>query len=97
MKTKLTLDVHSKAWWVSLISLILVFGQQVGHLFGWEITSDQVNQIMGIVNTILLIGGSFGLITDTSKKDVSTINTDQSKPMEVKTPTYQTSTNLRRN
>ncbi|CAJ1187754.1 hypothetical protein CPR19081_DFPECDIO_01094 [Companilactobacillus paralimentarius] len=44
-KSKLTLDVHSKAWWVSLISLILVFGQQIGHLFGWEITSDQINQL----------------------------------------------------
>lgn len=95
MKNKLTLDIHSKAWWVSLISLILVFGQQIGHLFGWEITSDQVNQIMGIVNTILLIGGSLGLITDTSKNSISTIN-DQSEPTEVKTPTYQNSINLRK-
>ncbi|GAQ01455.1 hypothetical protein NBRC111452_1263 [Companilactobacillus farciminis] len=94
MKNKLTLDVHSKAWWVSLISLILVFGQQVGHLFGWEITSDQVNQIMGIVNTVLLIGGSLGLITDTSKKNVSTI--DKSLPTEVQTPTYNNQTNLRK-
>lgn len=68
-----SIDVHSKAWWGSLI---LVFGQQVGHLFGWEITSDQVNQIMGIVNTIFLIGGLLGLITDTSKNSVSTTNTD---------------------
>ncbi|GEO59667.1 phage holin [Companilactobacillus bobalius] len=66
MKNKLTLDTHSKTWWVSLISLILVFGQQVGHLLGWEITSDQINQIMAIVNTVLLIAGSLGLVYDTS-------------------------------
>lgn len=68
MKNKLTLDTHSKTWWVSLISLILVFGQQVGHLLGWEITSDQINQIMAIVNTVLLIAGSLGLVYDTSGK-----------------------------
>lgn len=68
MKNKLTLDTHSKTWWVSLISLILVFGQQVGHLLGWEITSDQINQIMAIINTVLLIAGSLGLVYDTSGK-----------------------------
>lgn len=96
MKNKLTLDIHSKAWWVSLVSLILVFGQQVGHLLGWEITSDQVNQIMGIVNTVLLIGGSFGLITDTSKSDTSTVDSNQSSLTEVNAPTYTNQINLRK-
>jgi len=65
-KNKLTLDTHSKVWWVSIVSLVLVLAQQVGHLFGWEITSDMVNQIMAIVNTLLAIAGSLGLIYDTS-------------------------------
>lgn len=96
MKNKLTLDFHSKAWWVSLISLVLVFGQQVGHLLGWEITSDQINQIMAIVNTVLLIGGSLGLITDTSKSDES-VSDNKLKPTQVETPVYENQTNLRRN
>jgi len=70
MKNKLvnnlTLDTHSKVWWVSVVSLVLVLAQQIGHLIGWEITSDTVNQIMAIVNTILAIAGSLGLIYDTS-------------------------------
>lgn len=67
MKNKLTLDTHSKVWWVSVVSLVLVLAQQIGHLFGWEITSDMVNQIMAIVNTLLAIAGLFGVIYDTSK------------------------------
>ena len=66
MKNKLTIKNQNKTWWLSMASLVLVLIQQVGHLFGWEITSDEINQIMGIVNTVLLIGGSLGLITDTS-------------------------------
>lgn len=70
MKNKLidnlTLDTKSKVWWISVVSLVLVLVQQVGHLFGWEITSDMINQIMAIVNTILAIAGSLGLIYDTS-------------------------------
>lgn len=96
MKKKFTLDIHSKTWWVSLISLILVFGQQIGHLLGWEITSDQINQIMGIVNTVLLIAGSLGLIYDTSKVSYNDIEPN-SNLIEVKTPKYHQETNTRRN
>ena len=52
-----------------MTSLVLVLIQQVGHLFGWEITSDEINQIVAIVNTLLVIAGSPGLIYDTSGKD----------------------------
>ncbi|WP_164509403.1 phage holin [Companilactobacillus jidongensis] len=69
MNKKLSLDVHSTVWWVSIVSLIGVLAQQVGHLFGWEITGEQLNQIMAIVNTILSIGGALGLVYDTSKKE----------------------------
>lgn len=95
MKSKLTLDIHSKVWWVSIVSLILVLAQQIGHLLGWEITSDQINQIMAIVNTLLAIAGSLGLIYDTSKSDDS--DEDQSSPTQVETPVYKNQTNLRRN
>lgn len=92
MKNKLTIKNQNKTWWLSMASLVLVLIQQVGHLFGWEITSDEINQIMGIVNTLLVIAGSLGLIYDTSSK--STIGDDLT---EVKTPTYSKSANLRRN
>lgn len=95
MKSKLTFDTHSKVWWVSLVSLIGVLAQQVGHLFGWEITSEQLNQIMAIVNTILAIAVSFGLLYDTSKDNSD--KTSKNTPTEVQTPTYSNSTNLRRN
>lgn len=67
MKNKLTLDTHSGVWWTSIITLFLVLAQQIGHMFGWQITSEQVNQIMGIVNTCLAIASSLGLVYDTSK------------------------------
>lgn len=97
MKNKLTLDTHSAVWWVSTLSLVGVLVQQVGHLFGWEITGEELNQAMGIVNTVLTIAGSLGLVYDTSKGKPSDSNTVQSDLTEVKTPTYQNSTNLRRN
>lgn len=92
MKNKLTIKNQNKTWWLSMASLVLVLIQQVGHLFGWEITSDEINQIMGIVNTLLVIAGSLGLIYDTSSK--STISDDL---IEVKTPKYNQENNTRRN
>lgn len=68
MKNKLTIKNQNKTWWLSMTSLVLVLIQQVGHLFGWEITSDEINQIVAIVNTLLVIAGSLGLIYDTSGK-----------------------------
>lgn len=65
MKNNLSLDVHSKLWWTSIISLSIVLAQQIGHLFGWEITGDTANQVMAIVNTMLSIGGALGLIYNT--------------------------------
>ena len=91
MKNKLTIKNQNKTWWLSITSLVLVLIQQVGHLFGWEITSDEINQIMAIVNTLLVIAGSLGLIYDTSAN--STISDDLT---EVKTPMYQEN-NTRRN
>lgn len=95
MKNKLTLDTHSAVWWVSTLSLVGVLAQQVGHLFGWEITGEELNQAMGIVNTVLTIAGSLGLVYDTSKDKTNESNTVQSDLTEVKTPTY--TKNTRRN
>lgn len=96
MKNKLTIKNQTKTWWLSMASLVLVLGQQVGHLFGWEITSDEINQIMAIVNTLLVMAGSLGLITDTSKSDTSTVDSNQSSLTEVKAPTYTNQINLRK-
>lgn len=77
MKNK-TLDVHSGKWWLSIISLLAVFAQQVAHLFGWEITSEQMSELMALVNTGLVILGSLGLIYDTSDSEKTVSNIIQS-------------------
>lgn len=68
VKDKLALDVHSKVWWTSITALLIVLAQQVAHMAGWEISSEALNGLTGIVNTILTIGGLLGVITDTSPK-----------------------------
>ena len=98
MKNKFTIKNQNKAWWLSLASLIAVLVQQVFHLFGWEITGDEINTAMAIVNTVLVILGSLGLVTDTSKNtDTGGVITGQSTLNEIPTPKYSKSTNLRRN
>lgn len=98
MKNKLTIKNQNKAWWLSLASLVAVLVQQVFHLFGWEITGDEINTVMAIVNTVLVILGSLGLVTDTSKNtDTGGVITNQTALNEIPTPKYSKSTNLRRN
>lgn len=75
MKTKdnisenLTIDWHSKVWWVSLISILLVLVQQVLALFNIQLPDGFQGQIMDIVNSLLAVGGLLGIIYDTSKKE----------------------------
>lgn len=76
-KEKITLDTHSAVWWTSIVSLLIVLAQQVGHVFGWEITGDQVNEFMGIFNTVLAILGSLGIVYDTSKNDKSEVKPNE--------------------
>lgn len=66
-KSKLSLDVHSKTWWTSVIALVIVLVQQVAHLFGWTIPAGTLNDLTGLANTVLALAGMAGLIYDTSK------------------------------
>ncbi|APX73103.1 phage holin family protein [Companilactobacillus allii] len=68
MKTnKLSIDWHSKVWWVSLISILLVLVQQVLALFNIQLPAELSGQVMDIVNSLLAVGGLVGIIYDTSK------------------------------
>lgn len=69
IKKKLALDVHSKVWWTSITALLIVLAQQVAHTLGWEISSETINGVTGIINTLLTIGGLLGVVVDTTSKD----------------------------
>ncbi len=66
MKNNLTLDVHSKVWWVSISSLFLVLVQQILKLFGVEVPGVLTGQISDVINTLLAFAGALGLVYDTS-------------------------------
>ena len=68
-KTNLTLDVHSKRWWLSIGALALILVQQICHVFGWELPDGTANDLTGLLNTILALAGAVGLVTDTTKED----------------------------
>ncbi|MCH4008156.1 phage holin [Companilactobacillus sp.] len=65
-KGKLTLDYHSKVWWVSVVSIILVLIQQVLKIFGVDMPAGLDTEIMNVVNSLLALGGLMGIIYDTS-------------------------------
>lgn len=65
MKAKLTIDWHSKVWWVSLISILLVLIQQVLKIFGVEMPPALSGEVMDVVNSFLALGGLLGIIYDT--------------------------------
>ncbi|MQS52183.1 phage holin [Companilactobacillus mishanensis] len=66
MKDKLSLDYHSKVWWVSVVSIVLVLIQQVLKIFGVDMPSGLDTEIMNVVNSLLALGGLIGVIYDTS-------------------------------
>lgn len=68
LKKNSTIDVHSKIWWVSVISILLVLIQQMLNMFGIQLPDGLPNQVMDIVNSILVLGGLTGVIYDTSNK-----------------------------
>ncbi|MDK1716417.1 phage holin [Dellaglioa algida] len=65
---------HSKALWVSLTSLFIVLIQQIFALFGLTLPEGFESQVGGLINTLLTIGGLFGIVYDTNKKEI--INED---------------------
>ncbi|KRM33390.1 hypothetical protein FC83_GL002959 [Agrilactobacillus composti DSM 18527 = JCM 14202] len=56
-------------WWLSVTSLFLVLLQQILKLFGIGLSEVLTHQITDIINTLLALAGSLGLIYDTSITD----------------------------
>lgn len=61
---------HSKALWASLTSLFIVLIQQIFVLFGLTLPEGFESQVGGLINTLLTIGGLFGIVYDTNKKEI---------------------------
>ncbi|SLN00310.1 hypothetical protein FM106_18825 [Brachybacterium faecium] len=60
---------HSKILWTSLTALFVVFIQQVGAVFGWSFDSDKAQQVTAIINTVLTILATLGIVYDTTTTD----------------------------
>ena len=52
--------------WVAVISAVLLAGQAVGALFGYEITSELIANIMKAVNAVLFVLATAGIISNPS-------------------------------
>jgi len=65
-KDKLTINWHSKVWWISVVSIMIVLIQQILKMFGLEMPAGMDSQILNIVNSLLVLGGLMGVIYDTS-------------------------------
>lgn len=57
---------HSKILWTSLTALFVVFIQQVGAVFGWSFDNEKAQQLTGIINTVLTILATLGIVYDTT-------------------------------
>ena len=64
----LTLDVHSRVWWVYITSLFLLLIQQVLKLFGIDFVPDAYADI---INTLLAIGVACGVLYDTGGQKIA--------------------------
>ena len=60
---------HSKILWTSLSALFVVFIQQVGAVFGWSFDSEKAQQLTGIINTVLTILATLGIVYDTTTEN----------------------------
>ena len=57
---------HSKILWTSLTALFVVFIQQIAAVFGWSFDSEKAQQLTGIINTVLTILATLGIVYDTT-------------------------------
>ena len=55
---------HSKILWISLTALFVVFIQQIAAVFGWSFDSEKAQQLTGIINTVLTILATLGIVYD---------------------------------
>ncbi|ODJ71973.1 phage holin [Brochothrix thermosphacta] len=57
---------HSKILWTSLTALFVVFIQQIAAVFGLSFDSEKAQQLTGIINTVLTILATLGIVYDTT-------------------------------
>ena len=57
---------HSKILWTSLTALFVVFIQQIAAVFGFSFDSEKAQQLTGIINTVLTILATLGIVYDTT-------------------------------
>lgn len=70
MKINWKLRLQNKSTLTALIGLLFVLLKQIGDMFGADL-SAQIEQLSGIVGTILTALGILGVITDPTTKGVS--------------------------
>ena len=61
--------LKSKVWWTGIISLLILFSQQIG----FDLSTIIPKNYADIANTIFLILGMLGVTVDTSKKGINDI------------------------
>lgn len=63
--------VKSKVFWVSLLPLLVVLGQQVFGWFGVKVPADVINhEALSLINTVFLILGLLGVVNDPTTEGI---------------------------
>ncbi|WP_440964391.1 phage holin [Pediococcus pentosaceus] len=65
-----------------IISLLIVLVQQVLAVFGVKFTGDW-SAIVGVINTVLTILGTLGVVTDVQTVTAPTVKSDEESQVEV--------------
>lgn len=66
MKLKLN---RTTVFWTALISGILLFGQQVSNIFGFEITDALVSKILTAAGTLMSLLVLVGILTNSEEAE----------------------------
>lgn len=90
MKINWKLRLQNKSTLTALIGLFFVLLKQIGDMFGVDL-SAQIEQLTGIVGTILTALGILGVITDPTTKGIADTGIVQTydKPRDSKQPDEQ--------
>ena len=70
MKINWKVRLQHKGFWVSLIALLLVLGNQIGQVFGVDITIYN-EQVTAMTESVLAILALLGIIIDPSTPTLS--------------------------
>ncbi|GLC87250.1 phage holin [Lysinibacillus piscis] len=71
MRINWKIRLQHKPFLLALCSLVLLLGQQVAALFGYELTSAMSEQLLSIVNTVLSILVLMGVVIDPTTNGTS--------------------------